>query len=411
MADSNVENAVIDSQDESKSLGDIEAKLKENFKSVDGFIKKSTEEMKAIGEVSAETKSAVVKLTQEGIDLADKLHGIEQKMVGSDDKAPIETIGEQFTKCDSWKDMQEGKTRNASLEVKTAIVNATGQNQPLVAADRIQGIFKDPDRVLRVVDLIPRIPTSSNLVEFARENVFTDNAGPQVGASPEVFENTTKPESGITFTLASEAVQTLAHWIPASKQVLGDSPMLQGYINMRLGYGLKLEEETQVLSGSGANGNLNGLTTQQTAFAQNSPIEFVVTTKMDEIRAAILQAQQSEYVPDAIVLHHNDWANMEVEKVNAGTDNRYLMGNPAGVLQPRLWGLPVVATNSMTSGDFLVGSFRMGAALHDRESMTIEVSRENSTNFVDNMITILAEERVCLCVYRTQAFIGGTFSV
>jgi len=37
-----------------------------------------------------------------------------------------------------------------------------------------------------------------------------------------------------------------------------------------------------------------------------------------------------------------------------------------------------------------------------------EVSRENSTNFVDNMITILAEERIALCVYRTEAFITAT---
>ena len=390
---------------------EMEAGLKENHDMLKTFIEKSEDEIKTAGEASAETKAAIDKLSEKAIDLADKLHGLEQKMAGSDDNPTPETAGEQFVKSDSWNNMQEGKTRTASLEVKTAIINATGASQPLVAADRIQGIFKDPDRILRVVDLIPRIPTSSNLVEFARENVFTDNAGPQVGGSPEAFENVTKPESGITFTLASEAVQTLAHWIPASKQVLADSPMLQGYINSRLGYGLKLEEETQVLNGSGSNGNLNGLTTQATAYAHDSPEQFAITTKMDQIRDAILQAQSSEYVPDAIVLHHDDWANMETLKVNAGTDDRYLMGNPAGVLQPRLWGLPVVATNSMTSGDFLVGSFRMGAALHDRESMTIEVSRENSDNFVKNMVTILAEERLALCVYRTQAFIKGTFTV
>jgi HK97 family phage major capsid protein len=314
------------------------------------------------------------------------------------------TLGEQFTKSEMYQGMQAGTVATARMNFKTAIINATGQNQPLVAADRLPGIYKDPNRVLRIRDLMPVGRTSSNLVEFARENVFTNNAGPQVGGSPEAFENVTKPESGITFTLANEAVQTLAHWIPASKQVLEDSSMLESYINERLMYGLKLEEEDQLLNGSGANGNLNGLVTQATSYTLASPN---ITNEIDLIRHAILQAQTSDYRPNGLVLNPNDWYDIETRKVGA-SDDRYVIGDPSAMLTERLWGLPVVVTNSIASGTFLLGSFDMGAQIWDRQDASIEVSRENSDNFVKNMVTILAEERIALTVYRTQAFITGS---
>ena len=49
--------------------------------------------------------------------------------------------------------------------------------------------------------MLASTPTTSNLIEFTRENAFTNNAGPTVSGSPQAFENVTKPESAITFTL------------------------------------------------------------------------------------------------------------------------------------------------------------------------------------------------------------------
>jgi len=40
---------------------------------------------------------------------------------------------------------------------------------------------------------------------------------------------------------------------------------------------------------------------------------------------------------------------------------------------------------------------------------TVELSREDDTNFRKNMVTILAEERIALAVYRSSAIIGGNF--
>lgn len=395
------------SQDEKDNLIDgkkIEKKLMGKFSDIEATFEKMADEVKNAGSVSVETKAEVEKLAGDYNALYDRVQEIEQKGVKLHEENQEFNLGAEFVKCDQFKDIQEGRTRAARLEVKTAIINATGQNQPLVPADRLSGFHTTPNRILTIRDILPASGTTSNLIEFVRENVFTNSAGPQVGGSPEAFENVTKPESAITFTLATQAVQTLAHFIPASKQVIEDSPSLQSFINGRLMYGLKLKEETQLLLGSNANGELNGIHTQATAYTVQSP---QLTNEIDIIREMIKQAHVSEYMPDAIIMNPQDWYDIDVRKVGS-SDDRYVVGNPREMSVARLWGLPVVITNSLTSGQVVVGNFALGAEIKDRGQATVEMSLENQDNFEKNMVTIRAEERIALVVYRTEAFIKAT---
>lgn len=394
--------------DQAKSLVDlkaVEAAMMTKHDELVATIEKATAEAKDAGSVSADTKSTVDGIAEQLNAIGDRIHQIEQKGAHEQGASEPNDIGSDFIKSDAYKSLTnpQNPAGRARMEMKTAIINATGQNQPLVPADRASGIIHEPNRMLRIRDILNATGTNSNLIEFAKENVFTNNAAAQY-ASP-AYENVTKAESGITFTLASEAVQTIAHWIPASKQVIDDSQQLQGYISGRLTYGLKLKEETQLLLGSGASGQLNGLYTQATAYTVQSP---ALTNKLDIIREAIKQAQLSEYMPTNIVLNPQDWYEIDVSKVGT-SDDRYVVGNPREMSVPRLWGLPVVLSNSITAGTFLLGAFDMGAEIKDRQQSTVEVSRENSDNFVKNMITILAEERIALVVYRPAAFIKGSF--
>src|SRR3546814_18939936 len=64
----------------------------------------------------------------------------------------------------------------------------------------------------------------------------------------------------------------------------------------------------------------------------------------------------------------------------------------------------------MTAGNFLTGAFRLGAQIFDRQDARVEVSTEDSDNFRKNLVTILAEERLALAVYRPEAFIRGGFA-
>ena len=387
-----------------KALGDKQDELKTVTAEMKTFMAKANDEIDNAKSLSTETKNAISALAEKATALTDRCLELEQKMSARNDdtEKKYESIGETFVKSDEWKTMQTKRAGSARIELKTAIVNATGQNQPLVPADRLAGIITNPNRIFTIRDLIPVGRTSSNLIEYTKENVFTNNAGGQY-ASP-AFENVTKNESGITFTLESEAVRTLAHWIPVSKQVLDDSPMLQSFIEGRLQYGLKLEEEDQLLNGDGTGSNLSGILDSGnfTAFTRAQTGD----TNIDTLRRAITQAALSEYMADTIVINTADWEAIELTKA---TDGQYVWTNPALGNAPQLWGKRVVATNAITAGTFLVGAFAMGAQIWDRQQASVMVSLENSDNFVKNMVTILAEERLALCVYRPSAFISGSF--
>ena len=385
-------------------LKNLESGIVEKFDELKANGEQLRGEIKTLGEAKAESLAKHEALEKQYNELYDRVQTVEQKGITAHESKAY-NLGEEFVKHEQFLAMAEGKQNSARMEIKTAIINATGQNQALVPADRLGGIFATPNRVLTIRDVLPSSSTSSNLVEFTRENSFTNNAGPTVAGSPEAFENVTKPESAITFTLVNEPVVTLAHFIPASKQVMGDSASLASHINGRLMYGLKLKEETQILNGTGANGELNGLITQATAWSNESPN---ITNEIDILRSAIKQAHIAEYQPSFMALNPQDWFDIEIKKVgSSSTDIRYVVGNPASMMGHFLWGLPIVVTNSVASGTFLIGTAQ-GAEVKDREQASVAISYEEGNNFTKNMVTVLAEERLALCVYRTEAFITGS---
>jgi HK97 family phage major capsid protein len=101
-----------------------------------------------------------------------------------------------------------------------------------------------------------------------------------------------------------------------------------------------------------------------------------------------------------------DWHHLELTKDN---ENRYLIASPTARTPPMIWGQPVVESDGMALGDFLVGAFRMAATLFDREQAGILLSTEDQDNFVRNLVTILCEERLALAVTRPAAFVHGEF--
>lgn len=395
------ESIVLQKADLEKSLADHGSELKK-------IVEDANKEAEArVDGLRDETKAKLDELVQKGQELHEKLADLEQKGVKVAEAEGQDDLASAFIKSDAFKAYAEGRQDACRFEMKTAIVNTypASTSQPLVQGDRQSGIITNPDRVMRISDLLTHIPTSSNLIEYAKENVFTNSAAPQYGtASPTQIENVAKAESGITFTLATAEVATIAHYIPASRQVLSDSPQLEAFIRQRLSYGLAYEVEDELLNGTGSSGELNGLVNNATAVATSVS---GTDTKLDVIRNLITRLQTSEYMSGgAIILNPSDWADIELTK---DTDGRYIFGNPATMQAPSLWGKPVVVTNSMTAGQVLVGDFAACGAVYDREQMSIRMSEDHSDNFTKNMVTILAECRLAYAHYRTSALVKASF--
>lgn len=388
-------------------LKDVMNALEQRDQDIKTFAEKASKEIKEHGTILADTKTILDGLVKDGLALQDRLQDVEQKLgrrFSANDPHDEKSLGEQLTETDDFQSLTTRGRGIARLGVKavaniTSLTTGTGGVGAGIRPDRIPGVIAPPERVLTIRDLIMPGRTASNAIEFVQETGFQNMAAPQAG------EGAAKAQSDLAFTLKSTPVRTIAHWFRASKQVLSDLPLLQSYINGRAIYGLKYVEENQILAGDGTGQNLLGLIPQATAF--NESLRKTGDTSIDVLRRAILQVRIAEYRATGIVLNPNDWADMELQKDTTGS---YIWVNVQEGGTPRMWKLPVVDTNAIPQGKFLVGAMDMGAQLFDREEAAVEVSTEDGDNFRTNMVTIRAEERLALAVYRPESFVYGSLA-
>lgn len=396
---------------ETKSVAEVAAETKKLFEDRMDSLKARAEETIGRVEKGEKLSEAAKELADQAIisvnEAKARMDEMEQKMVArGQETVSRKTLGQQVIENDGVKAlMQAGKGR-ASVDVDgKAIISglatdADGSAGDLVVEQRV-GLVPGVERRLTIRDLLMPGRTSSSSIQYPKETGFTNSADTHTETG-----GTAKPQSEIKFDLVTSNVTTIAHWVLATRQILDDAPMLQSYIDGRLRYGLKLIEEDQLLNGGGTGTDLNGLYTQATASTANLAV-VGVPTKIDVIRIAMLQASLAEFPANGVVMHPTDWASIETLKDTAGA---YLIGNPQDATAPRLWGLPIVATQAMTLDKFLVGSFGMGAQIFDRSDASVEISTEDDQNFRKNLVTILAEERLALAVYRPESFVKGDFS-
>ena len=372
---------------------------------VEAIEKKQSEIDAMLKSAGAESKSAVEaaeKAAKELKAMGDRLLEIEQKQAEGIKKGYElpKTLGESFATSEEFKAFAEGRTSKARLEIKNTITGQSGSpatnSDTIVAPQRQVGIVSGAFRTLRIRDVMPSGTTSSNLVEYTRELAFTNSAA-------ETAEGATKPEAALTFELVSAPVKTIAHWLKLSKQVMDDAPALASYVDTRLRYGVDLRIDQQLLNGNGSGQNIGGLAKvgNHTAFTPASG-----DNAIDSINRAIYLVAAADYNATAIILNPADWGAIERTKTD---DNSYVFGAPMK-LAPTLWGLPVIATNTMTAGKFMVGAMDVAAQVWNRQGTTVEMSEADDTNFQKNLVTVRAEARLALAIYRPASIQYGSLT-
>lgn len=312
--------------------------------------------------------------------------------------------GETVVHSSGYKDFVSSSCKGSQrIPVENALISVGTSGGALVRPDRISDGVMLPRRRLTIRALLGAGSTGSNLVEYFKEKTFVNNAGM-------VAETTEKPESELTYELASAPVRTIAHWVPASRQLMDDAPQLQTLVDSSLRYGLALKEEQQFLFGDGQGQNLHGMMPQATAFdidrvdinatTGGDPVKY---TRLDVLRDAAGQAAEADLPSSGIILNTRDFWNLL--GIKDGDGNYILPVDTADI-----WGLPVVYTNAMPVGQFLVGAFETATQIFDRMQPEVLVSSEDRDNFIKNMLTIRGESRLAFAVKRAAALIKGDFS-
>lgn len=207
----------------------------------------------------------------------------------------------------------------------------------------------------------------------------------------------------------TDALSTIAGFIKESGDMITDLAFLKSDIDGRLLYNLSIVEEQQLLNGDGTGKNINGLLNRdgiQTYEATDAGNDVAI------LHAQSMISTDTGMMPDALVINPTDYEAIRLKKDN---DGNFIGGGPfygvnGGALNitPSLWGLNTVVTPAVTAGTAIVGSFKGAATFYRKGGVAVEATNSNDTDFISDLVTIRAKERVALAVRKPKAFVKLT---
>ena len=372
----------------------LDAGLKGVTEKLDNAIKKYDGQLQESGKVSSEARAEVKALADEFKQLSGTVTALAQQQAeGHKGTDAALSLGEQFVKTPEFAAFAKGDTQKARVELKNTVLGSpttttTPQYQP--------GIIPGAFRPLTINDILPQYSTGTDLVVLTREASFTNNAA-------ETAQAAAKPESAVTFNKYNVPVETIAHWLKVSRQLMMDAPAVVSYIETRLRFGVDAKVDAQLLNGDGTSPNISGL-------RDTGNFTVYTPTAADRLTDAINRAKYAlwaiGYIADAVIVNPADWGAMEIAKA---TDGHYLYGTPGTVSGMNPFGVRVVISSQMPAGQFQIGQYGVSTGVWNRESTIVEMGYVND-DFTKNLVTLRAERRLGLEVSVPAAILGGAFT-
>lgn len=298
-----------------------------------------------------------------------------------------------------------------AIEVKATITEGTpaGTAAGVGGATVLPGILPIKTQPLTIADLIPGGTLTGQLLTYVVETAWNN-------AAAKVAEGGLKPSSDLALAIKREVVGKIAHIAKVTEEMVQDVTAFQAYLEARMVLGVQRARENELLNGTGAPGldgilNRVGLLTPiAVTGAAAAPAKVI-----DGVFKQITQVRvQSFTEPDAIVMNPLDWELIRLAKDGngqyyAGGPFMGAYGNGQYTNVGTLWGLRVVVTTAVAQGTALVGSFAECSQYFARIGIVVEWTNSNEDDFNNNLLSVRAEERGALAVYRPNGF--GTVTI
>lgn len=322
-------------------------------------------------------------------------------------KAPAEAKAEQEEKAMQYKTLGEF----AAAKVKEANIDSSHKINFTTPA------FKAAAPMLIPSDVKPAITTyDTNVVATRRELMVADLFSSEriTNNALTFFVERSTVEGGFAYTTeggdkpltsfgdpapVTAALRKIAGTMKESDEIIHDAPWLASAINDRGVYQHQLSVESYLVS----------------ALSETSGIGTGNKMTPDGILKAKMTVWKNCGVrPDAVLINPDDLYNILIRK---DTNGQYYgggfitgaYGNGAIDEEPRIWGMRVVPSASISAGTCIVGAFKFGASVvHNDEGLRVEFANQNDKDFEKNLICIRIEERLVLAVRYPGAFVKIT---
>lgn len=329
----------------------------------------------------------------------------------------LRDIGSMFVQSDQYRASLASASRYGVTGRENAVLLGGINSRGLVYAGDLPndmipdqvlpGVIRGQDVPLTVRSVLGSATTQSDAITYILEDNF-DNQADHVAEAEEYDAESVgvKPESGLTFTQETASVITVAHWLPVTRQALADAGQLAAIINDRLVRGLAEKVDDGLLNGLGSMDGIlgtSGIQDLDSTYFSGNPVRNVGTANeiLNRIHRAITEVRVTGKAMPSFILMHP--ADIEVINTMANGVRGYLAGGPYTTQPARIWGLPVVESQAIAEGTALVGDGSQ-ATVFDRMGATIYTTDSHADFFIRNIVTVLAEQRLALAVYRPAAF-------
>ena len=371
-------------REELQSKKDALYALKERIKANDAEAITEGEQLKA----DIEAKTAELKQAEKKASLLGVI-GTKDKEDTSMSDVKARSLGENFVNFVKESDHGKKFDLSAPAFVKAA---TDVQTSPAAAVDFAttfdRNVVTAPRTALVIRDLFGAETISGSTLVYLVE-------GAMQGAPAVTAEGAEKPQIHFADpTPKTVSLAKIACHIKESDEYIDDFPFLASAINGRLLYELGLVEQNKLVT------DLLGTSGIQTGSITAAATYLDVA---EEILKAAMDVQDgSGFAADAIALNPADWFKLRTLKL---TTNEYFGGGPFGAQNvPNLWGIPVCVTTAIAANKFVVGAFKTCGSVVSRNGISVEAVNTNEDDFVRNLMTIRAEERLALAVRRPAGF-------
>lgn len=246
-------------------------------------------------------------------------------------------------------------------------------------------------RPLVVADLFSAGAITGTVLQYPVFDELEGNATmvEETGAAPQVHWKDP--------TWKQDKIGKVASFFGISEDMMDDLSWVIGEINDAAQYDLKLQEETQLLSGDGSENNLTGLFNRGIQTMDNKD----GLSDADRLSKAALQiTTTTNFQADAYVMNPLDFWKLTIAK---DANGNYLNLTDGA----KLWNIPTVATAAITEGTALVGAFKSAKVLR-KGGLVVKMTDSDTDDFLHFKQKCRVSERLGLQVKYPKAFVKVT---
>jgi HK97 family phage major capsid protein len=198
-------------------------------------------------------------------------------------------------------------------------------------------------------------------------------------------ENDDKFEATIDLNPSLIPVRKAAVWCKVTDETVEDFNGFASWMNSELTRQLLSEIDDQLLNGNGVAPSLHGLLSNASLQSQSKGADTLTVA----ISKAIAKVLTAGFYPTAIVVSPDDFAAL-----TAATPIDF---------NGTFFGVPLIASEHISNNLPVIGDFT-AATVFERTALTFEMTNSDQEDFISNLTTVRAEQRLTLAVFSPKAF-------